>query len=388
MYRIHCALRIGLLLFVVIPEASANDVEDFRSRTTLLARALQIENLSREKSQWIRVRLSQLATDIKQQHFQADSPTKDQHRGAPIPADATQSIRRQIEVIHQRLHRDLLVGPFQANSFSTSESLQGGPYNCLTATLITLELLRLTGIEAQAVAGHAHVYCRVPAAGWELETTCADFRHAHRPISPAATQAVRTLDDHQLLAKLYYNRAIYRCERQDFAAAIEDLNASLRLDPLDPNAVDNRLAALNNWALQLVDRHQFEQALERIHTALSLDPHSPTLLENETYINRCWVKSLVQQAEFEQALRVLHRGLKRRPDEPLFDRGRLNVYLVWSEYLLNQGDLAGCQRIMREAQVRLQHLPVEQAQQHLASRIQSEQGLEAARGETRVLTRP
>lgn len=249
--------------------------------------------------------------------------------------------------IFSALHRLVLTGQYQAECTEVQRTLHGGDYNCVTATVLYLELCRRHGLNGSAVAIPAHVYCRLHGKqGLEVQTTCKDWFEVRegratdsaaaglaQQIAPEGVQP-RELTDVQLIGKVYYNRGVSQLEAQNYPAAIALLKTSLTLDPQDKPASNNLLAAHNNWALALCDAGQFAAAAEKLDTGRDIDAQYGPLQTNDLYVHQKWVLHLCEQGSYSKAIEVLEQAYQRRPDSALFDGGRYAVYGMWSRKLL------------------------------------------------------
>jgi tetratricopeptide (TPR) repeat protein len=244
------------------------------------------------------------------------------------------------------LHRLVLTGKYKAECTEVQRTLDSGDYNCVTATVLYLELCRRHGLTGAAVAIPAHVYCRLQGQReQDIQTTCQDwFEVAEQNRNPAdnvlakqiAAQATppRALSDVELLGKVYYNRGVSQLEAQQYGAAIALLKISLALDPKDEPARNNLLAAHNNWALALCDAGDFAAAADKLAAGRAVDAQYGPLQTNDLYVHQKWVLDLCERGRYSTAVEVLEEGFQRRPDAALFDGGRYAVYGMWSRTLL------------------------------------------------------
>lgn len=252
----------------------------------------------------------------------------------------------QPRAIFDFLHVQLLTGKYSSKCNRLDKTLADGDYNCVSATLLYLQLCRQAGLSAVAVAAPAHVFTRFPSCQLDVETTFprwfevaaaerradAESRRARYPAT--ASSAPREMNDIQLLGKVYFNRGVGLLADGQFAAAVTCLHLAGKLDPDDPTAEVNLLAALNNWALAQGDAGDFEQATRLVEYGLSIDPQYPQLLSNDLHLHQQWALGLCKQSRHSEALAVLERGRRRRADAELFDTGRFAVYRRWVESLL------------------------------------------------------
>jgi hypothetical protein len=161
--------------------------------------------------------------------------------------------RERAAILLDALHKDVLRGPYNPHLWNIAETLQSGTYNCLTATILYLDLCARFDISASAVFQPGHLLCRVEDdPPFLVETTCARWFDFESP----ATRSLegRNLSRREILAKVHYNRASALLVDDQFEAALASLRTSRLFDPLDNAARENEAAALHNWALQVAEK--------------------------------------------------------------------------------------------------------------------------------------
>lgn len=267
--------------------------------------------------------------------------------------------------IFSALHRLVLIRKYRAECTEVHRTLETGDYNCVTATVLYLELCRRHGIEGVAVAIPAHVYCRLQGTqSNDVQTTCKDWFEvregratsavANALARQVAVQAVkpRELTDVQLLGKVYYNRGVSQLEAHDYAGAIALLKTSLVLDPADEPTRNNLLAAHNNWALALCDAGDFSAAADKLAQGRTIDAQYAPLQTNDLYVHQKWALHLCERGRYSTAIDLLQLGFERRPDATLFDGGRFAVYGMWSRTLLESNRLREALAVLDSARRR------------------------------------
>lgn len=268
----------------------------------------------------------------------------------------------QVKAIFSATHRLILTGKYKAECTEVQRTLESGDYNCVTATILYLELCRRHGLEGTAIAVPGHVYCRWQ--GDDVQTTCKEWFDVREGRATSAvanaiakqlaaqTAKPRELTNVQLLGKVYYNRGVSRLEQHDYAAAIALLKTSLQLDPNDEPARNNLLAAHNNWALQLCDQGDYTAAAAKLADGRAIDSQYVPLQTNDLYIHQKWVLHLCDQGRYSTAIDLLEQGYRRRPDAPLYDGGRYAVYGMWSRTLLEANRLRDALLVLESARRR------------------------------------
>lgn len=204
--------------------------------------------------------------------------------------------RRKAERLLERLHDDLLVGHYRAESSDLRELVRKGDYNCVGATVVYLAACRACGLPAAAQEMPGHVRCRVWLdGGWRVvEPTCrewfavlADEKQLQRLEVPESLRAVwgdpsqgRVLSPLGLIAMIYYNRGLDRLDARDWSGAVTANQKALRLDPHSRTARANLLAIWNNWALQLSAQGDHATAEEMLDRGVNLAPEFTTFRLN------------------------------------------------------------------------------------------------------------
>ena len=225
-----------------------------------------------------------------------------------VEHDAAGSEKAQAQEIFEKLHNELLHGEYVANCSDPAVTLRSGDFNCVTATILYIEALRIAEIPAQSHAMVGHVFCRIGEGLDDVETTCPRwFRLSRHEADEAAARVSRSrararrnsrrLSDVELIAKIYYNRGVasFRCE--DFEQGMLLTKRSLMLDSHDEVARGNVLAGLNNWGLFLCRQEEFAEASQKFAELRKLDPEYATLAENEAHLYQLWEKQRSQQLQ-------------------------------------------------------------------------------------------
>lgn len=277
--------------------------------------------------------------------------------------DAASDAAESAEYVFDFLHHRLLRGTYRESCTEVTELLESGDYNCVSATVLYQCLCRAAGLSPFAVATATHVRTRFASDEvFDVETTCRDWfaiarRDASAQFIRVEVQATRPLTDVQLLGKIFYNRAVTLLEQRQYAAAVQLLQQSLRLDPQDPLAQENLLAGVNNWALAECDAGRYAFAAALVTDGLAADPRYGPFLTNDVHIHQQWAAALCRQHRFEEALKRLDAAFARRPDVALFDAGRFAVCAAWAETLLEEGRDDELWRLVVETQRRFPDRP-------------------------------
>ena len=264
-------------------------------------------------------------------------------RAQELAADPELTLCRAREVF-EFMHREVLTGGYQAHVSQLGQTLRDGSYNCVTATVLFQCLCRAHGIDVVAVATRGHVFARlVRQPPIDVQTTCSSWADATKKdgheceSSWVESSDLREVNDVQLVAKIYYNRAVAELEKKNFHSAAQLLQHSLRADPEDRSARRNLIATLNNWSLEECERGNYTHAVGLLQEGAAIDPSFAPLLANDLHIHRQWILTLCRQNRYAEAIEILEQGYVRRPEETLFRLGRFKVYRLWCESFLRNG---------------------------------------------------
>lgn len=159
------------------------------------------------------------------------------------------------EAIHAFLHEQLLRGRYEPSASDLSVAMDGGPFNCVSATVLYTLLAERCRVSATAMSVPGHVWCRVEGA-IDIESTSRDWfaiRAKYRgiPTSQVSTAMARhrrralvgrPLDDEKLLAVLHYNRGVSLIHQGRLAAAAWQNLQAVALDPECQPARENLAA--------------------------------------------------------------------------------------------------------------------------------------------------
>jgi hypothetical protein len=201
--------------------------------------------------------------------------------GAPTQENA--------RTIFEFLHRRVLCGGYEEHASNVAVTLNGGPYNCLSAVVLFVELAGRFGLDVVAVQAPGHVYCRLAGSErMDIELTCPSwFERAAREQKPAALSRdrERLLSPVELVALVYFNRGVEELKRREFAAAAAANLMALALDPASRTAEDNLVSTVNNWALAVAGEGQPSAALRLVEAARRVAPGNSHLLLNERYLH-------------------------------------------------------------------------------------------------------
>ncbi len=239
-------------------------------------------------------------------------------------------------IVWRYLHARLLRGAYVENQTRVEEILQSGDFNCLSACVLFTCLCREFSVDVEPCMVRGHIFCRLPdgatpGGGQIVELTAniesGAFLDSKKTalLDPIYLQPTRQLSDTQLIAKIFYNRAAYRSDHQQFPDANTLYEASLQLDPEDKYARENLLANVCQWALALSDQGNLAAAENVLERAWRIDAAYGPLLVNARHIDQKRIVQLYREGRFEAALAVIQRGSRRQPNAELYSRARASI---------------------------------------------------------------
>ncbi|TVS19303.1 MAG: tetratricopeptide repeat protein [Planctomycetaceae bacterium] len=245
----------------------------------------------------------------------------------------------QADELLQRLHRLVLIGDYDPFCTEIDRTLATGTFNCVTSTILFQYLARLHGLTVTTIGQPDHVFCRIPGyPPITIETTSPQGRiegefdrtgrghwGSHGSLSPDVSTDERVLTDVQLIAKIYYNRAVVLLKADAHAAALPWLLRATGLDPDDTLARNNLLACLNNWALEETRSEDFLEALRLLEQGKAIAPDYEAFTHNAIYVYLRWAEHLAAQQRLPEALQVLDEARQQHPTVSLFDRARTSL---------------------------------------------------------------
>jgi len=184
-----------------------------------------------------------------------------------------------------RLHSQLFTGGYDQSATDVRWVVQSGRYNCVSASILFLDLCRALGWDCRAVEWPSHLACRVAGLGgeWEVELTIPPtLWQEHAPVrkirdreaefSPQSHWQPRVLSDSQVVAVVYYNKALELLAEGQYRRALEAQLASVWWDPQNAFARANLVAIMNNWAVQKVREGRPQDAFVLLELAAQLAP--------------------------------------------------------------------------------------------------------------------
>lgn len=310
------------------------------------------------------------------------------HRLRTVYQQELRAIRKQaasdtlpVADVFQEMHQRFLTGHYDASCSQLTTTLTAGHYNCVTATILFQCLCRDFGVDTTPIGVPGHVHSRViNKHSFDIETTYPQWFDLDTNTERATSSdpAARTLNDVQLLAKIYYNDGVRLLQQGDHDAALHPLRQALKLDRSDQAARQNVLAALINGALERVEHADYAGAAARLQQAERVAPEFEHLRKNELHVYQQWAIALCDQGRYSDALRIFESQHEQHPEEEIFDQGRFVVAKLWAQNHLMRGDLDVAFGVFTECRTRFGNPPEFEAYEVAILRDTIE-SLEAAR---------
>jgi hypothetical protein len=244
---------------------------------------------------------------------------------------------RQAQALFEFLHRQILVGGYDARATELTQTFDEGKFNCASASLLFTALATDCGLTVHAVERPRHAMCALYIDGQRtvIETTCPNWfqlspdmrRDAERAvvartIVPERPTAAREISPAELVAVIYYNRGVDLLQEMQYAAAVSVNLRALRLDPKNATAFGNLLASINNWSLAICEAGDCAEAAELLARGLTVAPDHEPFHANQRHVYRTWIQSLASAGRQRDAIAVLAAARRAEPDSPLWN--------VWS----------------------------------------------------------
>ncbi len=255
------------------------------------------------------------------------------HRQLRQSKSVVGSPRDKAAAIFEFLHQEILTGPYEREATDLSLAFGDGRYNCVSSLMLYMALADRFELDVRAVEIPGHVFCRLyfEKNTLDIETTCATWfqsdcqRNDHDlPVSARGDRTVsaREIRPMQLLAIVYYNRAVELLARDEFRAAVSANLTALQLDPGNQVVRSNLMASINNWALALSRSGQHAAASDLLARGLIGAPHYPYFRKNDVHVQQRWIAELWNQGRYDRAVAVLKSAYQRRPGAIYLERAQ------------------------------------------------------------------
>ncbi len=265
----------------------------------------------------------------------------------------TGSPRHQAEAVFDLLHREILRSGYHVDGTDLPAAIDHGRFNCVSASVLFNWLAEEAGLTVHGLELPGHVMSRIRWGdeSLDVETTCPGwFRLIDDPrrqaelvekttgqLTSADRSNGREITPVQMVALIYYNRAVDLLVAKRFEEATIDNAKAITLDPASTTAEGNLLATINNWAIDLGNSQQYEESAQLLRTGLSLRASYEAFAVNYVHVHHQWVDELCRSEQFVEALNALAEAADELPENPYFRQAASNVCRRWAGSLLGQG---------------------------------------------------
>lgn len=269
---------------------------------------------------------------------------------AEVQNGSTVSPKELTRELFEALHRDVLTQPYDINCTEISKVFETGHFNCVSATVLFNILADKAGLDVCALEMPGHALSRVKfgAESMNVETTCpnwfelqseiarknavmeraatapavADLVNGNPSVSTADSVAelnnvsknLREVTPVQLIATIYYNQGVdFHAQKRYAEAAVANIKA-LQLDPNSETAWGNLMAAINNWAIEIVTvTKRYDLAAALLDQGVCLDSTYGKFQANQLHVFYHWINDLAREGRIADAQTVYALAAQRLP---------------------------------------------------------------------------
>jgi tetratricopeptide (TPR) repeat protein len=240
--------------------------------------------------------------------------------------------RERAAMLLSFLHNKALTIRYDPDSSQLTQLFETGHFNCVSSTVLFQAMCHQIGLPAWPLVGAGHVSCVVPSGDgcWLVETTSADWPVVLETADPRADASValtaqtaslrRRIRPAQLVAVIYYNRAIRLLDAGNYHDSLAANLAAWRIDPGNPDVWQNLLAVMNNWAVALASEGQYADAVALLAKGRQLDPGYDKFLRNELFVFDRWQRQMLDQQRGVETVELLEAADRRHRQIPTFAR--------------------------------------------------------------------
>lgn len=263
------------------------------------------------------------------------------------------------------LHTATLKKGYSAHQTDLSILLQSTQFNCVSSAIAYNIFARKLGLDARAIEVPDHafsvLYDGVNHA--DVETTTKEGFNPARNLQVldefARTTGFRYIPDSNrnerreigevgLVAITYYNHGVLQAKEKQYGAALLSYFKALSLDPQFSSAVQNALATLANWSVELARERSFDKATAVLNSGLELAPNDLTLKHNFKYVWQTRVQALADAGDTPQALALLREVFERTQDKDFVEL-QATIFLSQGEALIKDSKWKQAEEITRAA---------------------------------------
>ena len=228
-----------------------------------------------------------------------------------------QSTLAILQIVLESLHDTLLTGQFCPACDNVCRTLDTGDHNCVTASVVFQIVADDLGLPSQIEFLPRHVRCQITLADGSFVVETTDRQGVRRAVT---TDSGRLLNHTELVAKLYYNRALELLRQQDFATALQYAELAWRMDEEHTAARENVAIVACRWAVSLATQQRWAVAISLLHQARLTTGLDQLLGNTEVFVLKSWTQwalsegSALDRQRVEDELRV---AIGQRPGNGL-----------------------------------------------------------------------
>ena len=252
----------------------------------------------------------------------------------------TDEPRQRVEAIFEFMHARILRGGYDLAYTDLRRVLDGGRFNCVSATVLFNYLAGELGVDSRGLEMPGHAMSRIsfPEGTVDVENTCPRWFHLDGDperrtecVNHYDHSKAREVSPIQLAAMIYYNRGVDFLGEKQFAKAAGVNAKAMLLDPQNATARGNLLATLNNWAIELGNRRQFAEAIELLQQGLAMDATFSAFAQNYVHVHHQWIEHLCREGRFEEATEILSLAAAEMPDRDYLREAQSAIRRRWAK---------------------------------------------------------
>lgn len=226
-----------------------------------------------------------------------------------------------------RLLRYLHAGPmskgYKLEQTDLHVLLDTGEFNCVSSVALYTVMARKLGIDIRAVAIPGHVFSVLAMRDRKVDVeTTSPYGfdvEPKRTVGPVkidrSSDKRREVGEPGLAAVLAYNHGVIHSRQKRFAESLRANFLAIGLDPSSSSAIENAVADLVNWPIELSKERKFEDAVAVLAVAREIAPSVDVLVNNTRAIYDAWASDAMKRKDWSEAIRVYEKGLRQLPDD-------------------------------------------------------------------------
>jgi tetratricopeptide (TPR) repeat protein len=244
------------------------------------------------------------------------------------------------------LHDGPMKGGYVSKQTDLHTILDDGTFNCVSSAVLFNVIGRRLGLDLAAVEVPEHVFSVLRDGGRriDVETTSPQGFNPKGQKTPKGTPPAdryagkrREVGELGLASVVAYNHGVGLADdKRHHEAALANFRA-LSLDPANPGAANNALAAFVKWGLDLSEDGKYEEALAVVAAGLEVAPKDSALRNNHKVFWHHYAEDRMKAGKDDEALAVLRRAAKAIPSEN-FEARQADLYIRPAQELIDAGE--------------------------------------------------